>query len=379
MKRGLPAASTPTPGVHRTAQRRTWPGTARWVLALCAAMSASVPGFAQEETQRAAARVLAEQGIALRAEGKVAEALERFEKAQALYDAPTHLMLIAQCHVALGRLVEGSETYRKLARAELDPKAPKQFVAAREEAIRELASLLPRIPRLRVNVQPANVTGLNVRINGRVIPTLLVGEDGPINPGKYSVEATAPGYQSAVTSVDITEKERKQVVLTMARAPEPTPASSAPPSTSVPAPLAPAPSASLSPEPRVSMTGPRPSAAEPLLDRGSGSWLIWGGFGFAVVGLGLGAAAGFLSASNTSDLQTQCPSGVCPPEKQEQFDSAHRWATVSNVALGVAVAGAGLGVYGLIRRPAKPSAASSRGLMLSPAFGLAGCGLQGRF
>src|SRR5262249_40398378 len=61
-----------------------------------------------EGEKKAAARAAYQEGVQLQDQGKPAEALARFEAAQGLYDAPTHLLHIAECQALTGKLVEAS-------------------------------------------------------------------------------------------------------------------------------------------------------------------------------------------------------------------------------------------------------------------------------
>ncbi len=70
----------------------------------------STSAWAQTDSDRATARLLAEEGIALQQQGKYEEALDKLTRAQQIFNAQTHLLLIAQCQVAVGKLVEGAET-----------------------------------------------------------------------------------------------------------------------------------------------------------------------------------------------------------------------------------------------------------------------------
>lgn len=170
-------------------------------LLLLAASSA----WAQTDADKATARTLAQEGIELKKEGKYDEALEKFQKAQGIFDAPTHLLLIGQCQVALGKLVEGAETYRRLVRRKLDDKAPAAFRQAQEIAAKELAAVEPRIPKIRIQLVPENVQGYEVRIDGVQVPSGVVGVDRLANPGHHVVEVTAPGYETAKVQLQLTE------------------------------------------------------------------------------------------------------------------------------------------------------------------------------
>src|ERR1700677_4262730 len=84
------------------------------------------------DAERSAARSIFQAGDELQRAGKFAEALDKFERAQQVFSAPTNLLRIAECDAALGRLVESAEAYREVARTSLAPDAPPAFQAAVE-------------------------------------------------------------------------------------------------------------------------------------------------------------------------------------------------------------------------------------------------------
>lgn len=173
--------------------------------------------FAESDADRAAARSLAEAGIAAYKRGAYAEALEKLQRAEALYDAPTHLLYIGQSQEALGQLVEASETYRKLTLVTLPPGAPPAFQNAQTTAGERLHELAPKVPKLVVEVQPAGTKDLAVTLDGQALPAALLGVERPTNPGAHVVEARAPGYEPARRDVKLAPRDRQVVKLALQR------------------------------------------------------------------------------------------------------------------------------------------------------------------
>jgi hypothetical protein len=179
------------------------------------ATSSTVPvGAGMSESERkAAARAAYLEGAALQEKGDCPSALQRFEAAQKLYDAPTHLLHIAQCQAATGKLVEAQETYETLVHKNLTG-APDPFRQAQDTARKELPALQPRIPTLRVNLTPpaAGLKDLVVQLNGARMPNELMGIARPVNPGDYTVTASASGFKPAtVSGVKLGEGDAKSV------------------------------------------------------------------------------------------------------------------------------------------------------------------------
>lgn len=175
------------------------------------------PAFAQgvSDADRAAARDLFNKGVELQNQQKFADALDHFERSQKVVNAPTNLLHIGQCQAALGRLVESAEAFRAAARFQLAPGAPAPFVAAQNEANTQLATIEPRIPELKINVQPKDIPTLTVAIDDQPINSALVGVSRPVNPGTHKVSASAPGYTKAERTVDLKEKQKLEVTLSL--------------------------------------------------------------------------------------------------------------------------------------------------------------------
>lgn len=171
-----------------------------------------------EGEKKASARAAFAEGVELQDKGKPADALRRFETAESLFDAPTHLLHIAECQALTGKLVEAQETYSTLDKKELPAGSPDVFKQAQTQGRAELQVLKPRIPTLRVVVHPDPQTlqGLVVTLNDQTIPGNVAVVARPVNPGPYRISASATGYAtSSPQSFNLAEKELKTVELTL--------------------------------------------------------------------------------------------------------------------------------------------------------------------
>ncbi len=168
------------------------------------------------DADRNAARDLYVEGVALQKAGKYTEALDRFQRSLAVYPvAPTTAYHMAQCKEALGQLVEAAEQLRLVRDTPLPPGASEAFNEAKQDAAVELQSLEARIPKIKINVLPAGIQGLQVTIDGTMVPTALVGVARPINPGSHRVGAAAPGYTAAQQQVDVRERQQPPPEITL--------------------------------------------------------------------------------------------------------------------------------------------------------------------
>jgi hypothetical protein len=179
-------------------------------------LSLSPPARAQvSDAERAAARDLFKQGDELQRAGKFPEALDKFQRAEQVIHAPTNVLRIAECQAAMGRLVEAAESYRQVTRWQLTAGSPAVFQSAIDQAKGELAQVEPRVPKVLVQVTPSPPSGSQPQlvIDGATVPFALVGEQIPLDPGEHKLQATAAGQASQEVTVNLNERETKNVAL----------------------------------------------------------------------------------------------------------------------------------------------------------------------
>src|SRR5262249_35466328 len=86
---------------------------------------------------------------------------------------------------------------------------------ARAAAGRERDAILPRIPRLRVELKGATATGVRIRLDARPLDPALLGVEFGINPGAHAIDVE--GSRDATTlvhrSFTLSEKEHQGIVL----------------------------------------------------------------------------------------------------------------------------------------------------------------------
>lgn len=256
-------------------------------IGLAAMAWAAVAAAQVSDGQRAAARDLFKQGDELQRAGHFAEALDKFQRAEQVFAAPTNELRIAECEAALGQLVESGEAYRLVVRAVLPPGSPPAFQAAVDQAKAEFEQVDPRIPRLVVQVQPA-AANVRLQIDGQGVPSALLGQPMPLDPGPHKASAVAPGYAGAEQSLLLKERETRiiQLVLKQVATPSVT-ASPAQVETSVaPSRGGPPPASSqVPPPPPVAPQTPAPENPTPETPRESRFGLLLGGhLGLELVG-----------------------------------------------------------------------------------------------
>lgn len=205
------AASTPFTPASTTARTSSPPPSTP-------APSRPPPDMSEGE-RKANARAAYMAGVAAREKSGCPAALSLFETAQRYYPAPTHLLQIAQCQAATGKLVDASETYETLSRLTVANDASDAFRQAQKDGRDELARLKPRVPTLKVQITPppTSLSGLVVKMNDVTVPNELLGLLRPVNPGTYKVSVTASGYKEASQRIDIGEGASQSITLTLTK------------------------------------------------------------------------------------------------------------------------------------------------------------------
>lgn len=181
---------------------------------LLAAMLVTAPGLAQSAPPtpdaKTTARTLADRGLEHYEAGRYTEALRAFHEAEATIHAPTLLLMIARTYDKLGRLTESRATYRRLVSEALTPGSPRAFVAAKEEARRELAALEARIPTVEVTLSGAAHDAVVLTLDSeRIAPSTPVERD----PGEHQLVAVIPGQRPVTKTIRLNEGTREHIVL----------------------------------------------------------------------------------------------------------------------------------------------------------------------
>lgn len=145
--------------------------------------------FAQSGQETALADQLFEQGIELEANGKVAEACEKFEESRQLAPRPGTLYYLGACYEKLGRRASARAMFLDAADAAALAKDQEGALKARQKA----DSLLP-VAKLVITVKNP-VEGLEVTIDGKPVGRSSWGAEVPVDSGKHTVRATGPGKE----------------------------------------------------------------------------------------------------------------------------------------------------------------------------------------
>ncbi len=138
------------------------------------------------------------QGKELLDAGKTAEACQAFESAKRLDFTAINLILrLGDCYERLGRTASAYSQYQQAASLAAAAKDARRITA--EERV---AAVEPHLARLVVALAPGSV-GVNVRRNGEIVASDALGKPAPVDPGRYTFEATATGKKAWTTTREI--------------------------------------------------------------------------------------------------------------------------------------------------------------------------------
>ncbi len=318
------------------------------LLTLACTLSSAPVAHAQSDADRENAQVQYKAGNDARDAGDMKTAVEKYKIAYALVQTPVIAVALGKAELAVGQLIEARQTFLGVDRLPVKPKESALTTAARTEASTLAGPIEARIPTVTLKVaRPAGTLAPSVTIDGVAIPELALEAPRKVNPGAHTVVATLGAARSEVP-FQMAEGETREV-------PVPFPAGPA-----EVAPVVVAPVASTTP-------ASSPSHVPAYI-----------AFGVGGAGLVVTTVFGIFALGKKSKL-SDCSNNVCPSTDQSNITALNRNAVISDIGLGVAIAGAGAGVLlWLLERPS--SGASTTGMQhFVPWVGPGAAGVRGSF
>jgi hypothetical protein len=317
----------------------------------------AAPAYAQPDaTSRKAARLLAEEGLALYDRKEFAAALQQFDKADVLMTVPTVDLYAARCLAELGRLTEAAARYLEVIQVKLDDAAPPAFKTAIEDAQRERAALLPRVPTVAIVVE-GGPEGAAVVLDGLPIPPGAMGDKHLVDPGNHRVEAKRDGA-SVVEEFSLKEGESTSITLKLPKPARPPP--------------------------------PPPFVPEQEPGGGTLRTLGWVSVGVGGVGLALWGVTGGIALAQRGRFENRgcnldedrCPAGVPTGGYQALRLTATLgfWSGIGLATAGTVLLIASPSSKTSTARQAEPGAAPrAKGPQITPWIGVASAGVSGAF
>jgi hypothetical protein len=270
---------------------------------------------------KGAAESLFEAGRGAMARGNYEEACAKFEASNQLDPAVGTVLNLANCNEQRGRRALALEQFREVA-ARLPSGDPRRPVA-----LERLARLEAGVPRIALRLSHTAPAGAIVILDGTVLPPQSLDALLPIDVGDHLVLVRASGRQERQYELNLADGQRVELALDAGAANQ---SSAVPP-------------AAVTGQPARTEAG-RPKETHPPV-----AGYVVGGIG--LVALGASLTTGILALSKEKSLDGQCenkPSGggrYCTPDGLATADTGHTLAIVSDVTLGIGLAGVAAGAW----------------------------------
>lgn len=264
-------------------------------------------------SQRASAEALFQQATQLMDEKRYAEACEKLAGSQDLDPALGTMLYLADCYEHAGRSASAWALFHEAAdTAQRAGQLDRQRIA-----LERAKSLEERLSKLEVRVPATRqVQGLEVLVNGALVPRASWNTGLPVDPGPTRIEARAHGKKSWTATVAVAQGPSSQTIEVQKLADGPRPAAT-------------------------------PVAARYDAPRG-GSAQRTVGYALAAVGVVALAASGYfgyrayaLNKKSKAECRTDAPN-ACTPDGvalREDAKTAGALSTIGTVSGGLFVAG----------------------------------------
>jgi hypothetical protein len=134
------------------------------------------------------------------AAGSYDQACPKFAESQRLDPATGTLLNLASCHERQGKLASAWLEYADvIGAARRDAREDRvQYASDR------MAELEPKLSRLTLALEPdADAPGLDIELDGAKVGLAVIGAPTPVDPGKHTVRASAPGKKPLTLTVEI--------------------------------------------------------------------------------------------------------------------------------------------------------------------------------
>lgn len=335
-----------------------------------------VTGAARAEDP-AAAEALFQEGRRLLSDGKVTAACEKLKESFALDPMSGTLLNLADCYEKDGRTATAWARFRNAASLARSQGKTEQVA----EANRRIKALEADLSYLKIEV-PDPVPGLEVRRGDLEVSPAAFGVEVPVDPGRVTVIASAPGYKRVRIRVEVGAQRDKQTVTVPKLAErgetealedediddEPDEVATtavkkeeADASDGAKAPVE-APTAGVALTPAAPSGGP-----------GAVTWIV-GGVGTAF--LLTGGIFGYLAVQSDTDAANLCPTKYsCSKAAMAVVDRRDQQAMVSNIGVGLGLAGIATATVLYFVGKSKSEHVQSAALTLQPAIGRNDAGL----
>jgi hypothetical protein len=293
---------------------------------------------------------------------KLGPACDKFAESQRLDTHLGTLIYLATCHELQGKTASAWAEFTRAADL-----ASHSNEASREQLARSHAAALEaKLSKIVVQAR-VRTPDLHVEINGREKDPATLADPLPVDPGEYTVRASAPGHLDWVRTITVAAGPTTLVV-------DVPPLTELQTSGRAQAPAAPLPPAKV--EPAESERAQEQPAGEPPP---SSPWptvgIVVGVAGLAGIGVGSYFGLTAFALKHRAD-GGECTGRACSPQGLADHNSENTDATISTVSFGVGLAALAAGTYLVLSAPKNRPTTTGRA-WIAPEVGSRGVGLAG--
>jgi hypothetical protein len=318
------------------------------VLAVAVGSAAGSPALADQPTAKDLARAREDfrRALSLEVAGDHASALALFKQIALIKSTPQIRFHIAVCEEKTGDLVQALGSY-KLALIDAEETKGNDAKEVAKESRAAIAALEPRIASITL-ARGDGASGAKVQLDGREL-TDVTGNAFPINPGRHSVTASAPGRESVRLEFVLADGEKKKIDLVL----PPEKVKDVPPTPTGP----------------IATAAPTATNKDIVTPPGGGSSLRTAGVvvgSAGLVGLALGGVFLGLRQSTIDKLDAACgpDKQQCPPELLGTSQDGKLYTTLSMALLiGGGVVAAGGVTFFIVGSATKPKTGATASFM----------------
>jgi hypothetical protein len=166
------------------------------LLALALAAPARAAAEPAGNTSEATARDVGDDALRRFQAGNWQAAYELFQKADALFHAPTLVLYMGHCQARLGNLPGAHRHYRAVVRERLDPGTPLQFRTAQDIAAEELHWVDQHLGVVTIAVIGAPAGRARVLVDAMEVSAAELEGVG-LAPGEHVIEVSAPAVTAS--------------------------------------------------------------------------------------------------------------------------------------------------------------------------------------
>lgn len=328
-------------------------------IASAAGAQTASPKPSSEDVAQAAA--LFKEAKSLAQAEKLGPACDKFAESQRLDPHLGTLIYLATCHELLGKTASAWAEFNRAADL-----AARTNEASREQLARSHAAALEaRLSKIVVQAR-VRTPDMRIEINGHQRDPGMLADPLPVDPGEYTIRASAPGYSDWVRTISVPSGPTTVEV-------DVPPLTALPTAARVPVPEAPASPARI--EPAASQPAQDGPAAEPK----SGS--AWRTVGFVVgavglAGIGAGTYFGLTAFAYKHRADTECKGLACSPQGLADHKSENTDATLSTISFGVGLAALAAGTFMILSSP-KSTPSTAQRSWIAPQVGYGSVGVAG--